>query len=143
MTIGSILRQKGTGVVAVEPAERLDAVARKLSAHRIGAVLVRDDGGAVLGILSERDIVRAIADQGEAALAQPAERLMTRHVVTVTLATPVNEAMEIMTHQRFRHLPVMDGGKLVGLVSIGDLVKARIAEAEQEAEALRSFVVAG
>ncbi|MFN6954574.1 MAG: CBS domain-containing protein [Acetobacteraceae bacterium] len=143
MTIGGILRDKGAGVVAVGPEERLDAVARKLSAHRIGAVLVRDDAGAVIGILSERDLVRAIADRGEAALALPAAELMTRDVVTVGLSTSVQEAMEIMTDRRFRHLPVMDQGRLVGLVSIGDCVKARIAEAEQEAEALRSFVVAG
>lgn len=143
MSIGAILRDKGAGVVAVGPGERLDGVARKLSAHRIGAVLVRDEAGAVIGILSERDLVRAIADRGEAALALSAAEVMTRDVVTVGLSTPVQEAMEIMTDRRFRHLPVMDEGRLVGLVSIGDCVKARIAEAEQEAEALRSFVIAG
>ena len=143
MTIGSILRDKGTGVVAVDPSEPLDAVARKLATHRIGAVLVRDEAGAVIGILSERDLVRAIAEQGAAALSLPAGTVMTRDVVAVGLATSVQEAMETMTDRRFRHLPVMDGGKLIGLVSIGDCVKARIAEAEQEAEALRSFVVAG
>jgi CBS domain-containing protein len=143
MTIGTILRAKGTGVVAVGPQERLDTVARTLARHRIGAVLVRDDDGAVVGILSERDVVRAIAEQGEAALALPAGRVMTRDVVTVGVAATVQQAMEIMTDGRFRHLPVMDQGKLVGLVSIGDCVKRRIAEAEQEAEALRSFVVAG
>jgi CBS domain-containing protein len=143
MTIGAILRDKGTGVVAVGPGESLHAVARTLSAHRIGAVLVRDEAGAVLGILSERDLVRAVAERGEAALSLPAAEVMTRDVVTVGLATTVQEAMETMTARRFRHLPVMDQGRLVGLVSIGDCVKARIAEAEQEAEALRSFVVAG
>jgi CBS domain-containing protein len=143
MTIGMILRAKGTGVVAVGPQERLDAVARTLARHRIGAVLVRDDDGAVVGILSERDVVSAIAEQGEAALALHAARVMTRDVVTVGLGATVQQAMEIMTDGRFRHLPVMDQGKLVGLVSIGDCVKRRIAEAEQEAEALRSFVVAG
>jgi CBS domain-containing protein len=143
MTIGSILRAKGPGVVAVGPKETLRDVARRLVSHRIGAVLVRDESGAVLGILSERDLVRAVAERGEAALIEPAEAVMTRDVVTVGLSTAVTEAMEIMTNKRFRHLPVMDSGKLVGLVSIGDLVKARIAEAEQEAEALRSFVVAG
>jgi CBS domain-containing protein len=143
MTIGAILREKGSGVVAVGPDTRLEEVARRLAEHRIGAVLVRDDSGAVLGILSERDLVRAVAERGAAALAEPAERVMTHDVVTVGLTTTVQEAMETMTARRFRHLPVMDQGKLVGLVSIGDCVKARIAEAEQEAEALRSFVVAG
>jgi CBS domain-containing protein len=143
MTVGSILRRKGAGVVAVGPQERLEGVARVLAAHRIGAVLVRDEAGAILGILSERDLVRAVAEKGAAALALPAEEVMTRDVVTVGLATTVQQAMEMMTDKRFRHLPVMDEGKLAGLVSIGDLVKARIAEAEQEAEALRSFVVAG
>jgi CBS domain-containing protein len=143
VTIGTILRAKGAGVVAVGPQERLDAVTRTLARHRIGAVLVRDDDGAVVGILSERDVVRAIAEQGEAALALHAARVMTRDVVTVGLGATVQQAMEIMTDGRFRHLPVMDQGKLVGLVSIGDCVKRRIAEAEQEAEALRSFVVAG
>lgn len=143
MTIGEILRGKGPGVVAVGPSEQLAHVARKLAEHRIGAVLVRSEDGAVLGILSERDVVRAIAEHGEASLAFPAERVMTREVVTVGLALPVQDAMATMTDRRFRHLPVVDGGKLVGLVSIGDCVKARIAEAEEEAEALRSFVVAG
>lgn len=143
MTIGAILRDKGTGVIAIGAEERLDAVARKLAAHGIGAVLVRDDSGGVTGILSERDIVRAVANGAEAALSLTAGEVMTRNVVTVGLATSVQEALGIMTDRRFRHLPVMDQGKLVGLVSIGDCVKARIAEAEQEAEALRSFVVAG
>lgn len=143
MTIGAILRDKGTGVVAIGAEEQLDAVARKLSLHRIGAVLVRDDAGVVVGIVSERDLVRALAERGEAALALRAGEVMTRNVVTVGLTTSVQEAMGIMTDRRFRHLPVMDQGKLVGLVSIGDCVKARIAEAEQEAQALRAFVVAG
>jgi len=142
MTIASILRQKGHDVFAVGPGEDAIAICRALAQHRIGAVLVRDEAGAVLGIVSERDIVRALAREGTTALARIARDLMTAELVTVTPQTPIAEALGLMTTHRCRHLPVMEEGRLVGLVSIGDLVKARIAEAESEAELLRSFVTA-
>jgi CBS domain-containing protein len=140
MTIADILRAKGQQVVSVDPGETLLGVCRVLAEHRIGAVLVRDPAGQVLGILSERDVVRTLA-RHDGATNLLAEQVMTREVRTVEPQTRVNEAMAIMTDGRFRHLPVTEQGRLAGMVSIGDLVKARIAEAEAEAEDLRAFVV--
>jgi CBS domain-containing protein len=142
MIIGSILRDKGTDVFSVGPGEDATAISRTLSQHRIGAVLVRDLDGNILGIVSERDIVRAVAREGAAALAHTARELMTADLLTVRGETHIAEALAIMTHHRCRHLPVIEDGRLTGMVSIGDLVKARIAEAEQEAENLRAFVTA-
>jgi CBS domain-containing protein len=141
MTIASILRRKGAEVVAVGVQDEVGAITRILAEARIGAVLVRDDGGDVLGIVSERDIVRCIATHGAAAVTMPAALLMTRALHTVTPATKITEALELMTDRRVRHLPVIaeDGG-LAGMVSIGDLVKARIDEALHEAEELRHYV---
>jgi CBS domain-containing protein len=142
MTIQKILRQKGGDVFSVGPGEDATAIARALAQHRIGAALVRDVDGAVLGIVSERDIVRALAQEGTTALSHTARDLMTADLVTATPATTIAEALGLMTNHRCRHLPVLEDGRLVGMVSIGDLVKARIAEAEQEAENLRAFVTA-
>ncbi len=142
MIINDILRHKGEDVFSVGPGEDATAIARSLAQHRIGAALVRDQGGAVLGIISERDIVRAVAREGALALSRTARDLMTADLVTVTLTTSVAEGMAMMTDHRCRHLPVMEQGRLAGMVSIGDLVKARIAEAEDEAESLRAFVTA-
>jgi CBS domain-containing protein len=141
MTIARILRQKGGDVVSVDAQEEVAGIARLLSQHRIGAVLVRDGAGDVLGIVSERDIVRCIAAHGCDAVTMPAARLMTRALHTVTPRTLVTEALALMTDRRVRHLPVMDeNGGLAGMVSIGDLVKARIDEALHEAEELRHYV---
>jgi CBS domain-containing protein len=141
MTIAKILDGKGSQVVSVGPADDALAIARTLAQHRIGAVLVRDAAGEVLGIVSERDIVRALASQGEASGALQAQQLMTRLLHTITPATAIGEALAMMTDRRVRHLPVIEaGGGLAGMISIGDLVKARIAEAEQEAQQLREFV---
>lgn len=139
--ISSILKGKGSEVVSVGPEDLVMAVARTLTERGIGAALVRDAAGQVLGIISERDIVRGMAAQGQGTTQLPAKRLMTHDLVTVTPQTTVAQAMALMTHHRVRHLPVMEGGKLVGLVSIGDLVKARIEEAEHEAAELRAYVV--
>ena len=142
MTIGAILRDKGTDVFSVGPGEDATAIAQSLAQHRIGAVLVRDLDGKILGIVSERDIVRAIAREGAAALSHTARELMTADLITVRSETQIAEAFAVMTKHRCRHLPVIEDGRLIGMVSIGDLVKARIAEAEQEAENLRAFVTA-
>ena len=139
--ISSILKGKGTDVVSVAPSDPVLSVARTLTERGIGAALVRDAAGGLLGIISERDIVRGMANQGQGTTQLPAERLMTRDLVTITRQTSVTEAMELMTRRRVRHLPVMEGGELVGLVSIGDLVKARIEEAEHEAAELKAYVV--
>ncbi len=142
MTIKSILRHKGEDVFSVGPGEDVTSVAQALAQHRIGAALVRSQDGEVLGIVSERDIVRAVAREGVAALSHTARDLMTAELVTVSPTTSVAEGLAIMTQRRCRHLPVMEHGKLAGMVSIGDLVKARIEQAEQEAESLRAFVTA-
>jgi len=141
MTIASILRTKGSHVISVGALEEVAAIARTLAEKRIGAVLVRDEGGDVLGIVSERDIIRCVASHGEEAVRIPAQQLMTRALHTVTPRTLVAEALGLMTERRVRHLPVIaEDGSLAGMVSIGDLVKARIDAALHEAEELRHYV---
>ena len=139
--ISKILKNKGREVVSVAPNAPVLSVARVLTERGIGAALVRDPAGALLGIISERDIVRGMANQGQGTTQLPAEKLMTRDLVTVTPQTRVSEAMELMTRRRVRHLPVLENGQLTGLVSIGDLVKLRIDEAEHEAAELKAYVV--
>jgi CBS domain-containing protein len=141
MIIEKILRVKGADVVGVAAQDEVGAIARTLAEKRIGAVLVRDGGGDVLGIISERDIVRCIAAHGADAVTMPAAQLMTRALHTVTPRTKLTEALSLMTDRRVRHLPVIEeDGSLAGMVSIGDLVKARIDEALHEAEELRHYV---
>jgi CBS domain-containing protein len=141
MTIAKILRLKGSRVVSVGTQDDAGTIVRTLSENRIGAVLVRDPAGDVLGIVSERDVVRCLAMHGAEAMTLPAAQLMTRALHTVTPRTMVTEALALMTDRRVRHLPVIeDDGSLAGLVSIGDLVKARIDEALHEAEELRHYV---
>ena len=139
--ISTILKNKGIEVVSVSPGDTVLSVARVLTERRIGAALVRDASGALLGIVSERDIVRGMAEQGQGTTQIPVERLMTRDLITVTPQTRVTEAMSLMTRRRIRHLPVLENGQLVGLVSIGDLVKRRIDEIEHEAAELKAYVV--
>lgn len=144
MRIEAIVRGKGDQVVSVSPRDTVAAVARTLAQHRIGAALVRGPDGALLGIVSERDIVRGMASHGVGTSQLATEQLMTRELVTARPEMSINEAMTLMTDRRVRHLPVLDtAGALVGLVSIGDLVKARIEEAELEAETLKAFVASG
>jgi CBS domain-containing protein len=141
MIIASILGAKGDEVVTVHPEDTVLSVARTLTQHRIGAALVRDAEGRILGIISERDIVRGMAGTGPGTSQVAAARLMTQDLLTVTPRTLVTDALSMMTHHRVRHLPVLEEERLVGLVSIGDLVKARIEEAVHEAEELRAYVV--
>jgi len=138
--VAAILRHKGHEVIAVGPAATVAEVAEVLRVRRIGAVLVTDSLGQLLGIVSERDIVRSMAAHGAATLERTAAQLMTRVVVTATPATTVPEAMHLMTEHRVRHIPVLDNGTLVGLVSIGDVVKARIMEQEQEMDSLKAYI---
>lgn len=140
MTVAAILDHKGHEIVSARPDDTLSAIAQLLTRHRIGAVLVRDAAGGVLGILSERDIVRAIASHGAQALAMTASAVMTREVVYGCPADTVDKVLATMTERRIRHLPVMHEGKLVGFVSIGDVVKRRIQDVEEEADQLRAFV---
>jgi CBS domain-containing protein len=140
-TIAEILRGKGSDVISVGPQDSAASVVGILTRHRIGAVLVRDPAGEVLGILSERDIVWGLASSGMATLDKPACELMTQALHTVTPRTSVVQAMSMITDRRVRHLPVLDDeGRLAGMVSIGDLVKHRIDEIEYEAEELRTYV---
>jgi CBS domain-containing protein len=141
MTVAAILKDKGFKVTAVAPHDTVAAVVAILAEARIGAVLVIDETAHLQGILSERDVVRALARHGAAALALPASELMTRDITTATPNTTVAEAMATMTCGRFRHLPVIDRGELVGLISIGDVVKARMSQQEHEVDSLKSYVV--
>ena len=138
-TIATILSHKGHEVISISPELTIGDVIRTLSDRRIGAVLLQD--GALMGIVSERDIIHALATHGAAALQMKARDLMTRKVQTATPDTAIRKAMEMMTEGRFRHIPVLDEGKLVGLVSIGDVVKARIMEQESEVDSLKAYVV--
>ena len=140
MNVKVILAAKGGDVVCIEPSADLAAAAKLLSARRIGVVVIRGAGGRLSGILSERDIVRAVSEHGADALALPVAQVMTRNVVTCSEEESVAGIMERMTVGKFRHLPVVTEGRLVGLVSIGDVVKQRVEEVERESEALRDYI---
>jgi CBS domain-containing protein len=140
MTVEHILQSKGHNVLTIDPDRTLGEAAQLLSERKIGAVLVSNTFRPVLGILSERDIVRAIAARGPSALDEPVSRSMTEKVMTCTCQSGINEVMEMMTQGKFRHVPVMEGGRLVGIVSIGDIVKHRLAEVEAETQAMRDYI---
>ena len=143
MKVSDILAAKGgtTGdVIGIEPTASLEAAAKLLSKHRIGAVVIRGAGGRLAGILSERDIVRAVAENGAEALKRSVAQVMTRDVVTCGEHDTCAEIMERMTARRFRHLPVLRDNTLVGLISIGDVVKQRVDEIERESEAMRDYI---
>lgn len=140
MKLSAILKLKGGSVFSVTPETRITEVIRLLAERRIGAVIVCDAEGELEGILSERDIVRTMAAEGGGVFSLTAADLMTRSPKVTTPDTTVVEAMEMMTDGRFRHLPVVERGRLIGLVSIGDVVKARISQQEQEVDSLRAYV---
>lgn len=139
MNVATILKAKGTDVETVNPSVTLGEVARLLAAKRIGAVLVME-GSRLAGILSERDIVKAIGHSGVEALDRTAREVMTSRIVTCDLNDSVDELMDRMTEGRFRHLPVIENGELAGIISIGDVVKHRIAETVMETEALKLYI---
>jgi CBS domain-containing protein len=141
MTVKAILSRKGSNVITIEPTRTLSEAVHTLAEHRIGAVVVVSPDGQVGGILSERDIVRALANRGPGALQDEVGQVMTRKVVTCTESDTVAEIMERMTQGKFRHLPVVERGRLVGLVSIGDVVKHRLGEMEHESNALREYIL--
>ncbi|HEY4142780.1 MAG TPA: CBS domain-containing protein [Pseudolabrys sp.] len=140
MNVKTILAAKGGEVVTIEPTADLAAATQLLTTYRIGAVLIRGAGGHIAGILSERDIVRALAKHGASALSLPVGQVMTREVMTCTDDETLCDVMERMTAGKFRHLPVVNKGKLVGLISIGDVVKQRVDEIEHESQALREYI---
>ena len=140
MTVARILAGKGRDVVTTQPYRTLKEVVELLSERRIGAVVVADADRNVLGIVSERDIVRALAQGGGEALDHPVSRHMTSRVVTIDERATIDAVMELMTSGRFRHMPVVVGGRLTGLVSIGDVVKHHTAEIETEKRALKDYI---
>ena len=140
MTLGSILRLKGSDVAHVALDTTIAAVAEFLTQRRIGAAVVCDSAHRLVGIISERDIVRSLARHGSRVLQMTAEQLMTRNPTTAPPSMSVPEAMALMTEGRFRHLPVLDGGQLAGIVSFGDVVKERISEQDHEVDSLRAYV---
>ncbi len=140
MTVSTILAAKGREVVTSQPHRTLHEAAKVLAERRIGALLVTDADGSLKGILSERDIVRAVATSGGEALKDPVSKHMTAKVVTCSEDDLITLVMEEMTRGRFRHLPVVKDGKLAGMISIGDVVKQRIAETEAESRSLRDYI---
>ena len=142
MVIDQILNDKGGEVISVSSGHTLEEAAGVLDTRRIGAVVALDESGGIVGVLSERDIVRQIARNGSSALGMSVAAAMTRDVVTVETTTGIDAALQTMTDRRIRHLPVLREGRLIGVVSIGDLVKWKIAETEAEAEAMKSYLSA-
>jgi CBS domain-containing protein len=140
MNVARILSEKGRHVLTTQPHRTLKEAAAQLAAKGVGAAVVSDDAIGVLGIISERDIVRAIGRGSANALEEPVSRHMTAKVTTVTEQASLEEVMEMMTNQRFRHLPVVENGRLVGIVSIGDVVKRHVDAIDNERKALREYI---
>ena len=143
MHVADILKTKGSNVVTSGADETVAATARLLNLKRIGAVVVCDAPGKVIGVISERDIIRGIAVNGQRALDMRVRDLMTSDVTVCKPTDTIAEVMQVMTLGRFRHLPVIEHGKLQGMISIGDVVKNRLEEADSEARSLRDYVLAG
>ncbi len=142
MQVRHILQEKGRAIVAIAQSATVGDAAQLLAEKRIGAVLVQDAQNKLSGILSERDVVRAVAADGSQALARTISAYMTKSVATCRESDTVEDLMEMMTRGRFRHVPVMDDEGLCGLISIGDVVKTRIAETLHEANSLREYISA-
>ncbi len=142
MNISEVLSSKGSSVVTVEPGRTVTELVALLAEHRIGAVPVVD-GGSTVGIVSERDVVRRLASEGADVLNQPVSELMTTDLITCTPADALDDIARLMTERRIRHLPVLDGGGLAGIVTIGDVVAARLRELEKTREQLESYITQG
>jgi CBS domain-containing protein len=143
MNVATVLKSKGRAVTTARPSTMLSEIAEKLATKKIGAIVVVGDQGRVNGIISERDVVRAVAERGATALSLPVGEIMTRTVVTCQESTTLDELMEIMTAGRFRHVPVVEDDALVGIVSIGDVVKYHLADMALEVTAMRSYLATG
>jgi CBS domain-containing protein len=143
MNIAQILKSKGRAVATAPPDATLSEIIAKLAQKKIGAVVIVGDNGEVVGILSERDIIRQLGEHGAAALKDPASKSMTSSVISCQETSTLEEMMELMTQGRFRHVPVIEDGSLVGIVSIGDIVKHHVAEVEMEVTAMREYFATG
>ena len=143
MNVAAILKEKGRSVFTSAPEIPLQEIARELTQNGVGCIVLVDNKGAISGIVSERDIVKALAQSGSKALEAPASKTMTKDVITCREADTIDELMAEMTVRRVRHIPVVENDELVGIVSIGDVVKHRIAEAEMEAAAMRAYIATG
>ncbi len=143
MNIGQILKAKGRAVATARPDTSLLEIAHKLAQKKIGAIVIVGDKGDVVGIISERDIIRKLGERGPSVLNEPVSETMTANVISCQETSTLDELMEIMTQGRFRHVPVIEDGALVGIVSIGDVVKNHIAEVEMEVTAMRGYFVTG
>ncbi|WP_029005135.1 CBS domain-containing protein [Azorhizobium doebereinerae] len=141
MTVSAILQNKGTSIVTISPDVSLSEAVRSLAEHRIGAIVAVDAQARVAGIISERDVVRILGEKGPDVLSEPVSSVMTRTVVTCTTSETVPGVMERMTRGRFRHVPVVEDGRLLGIISIGDVVKFRVEEMERESAALRDYIM--
>ncbi|WP_309661390.1 CBS domain-containing protein [Sphingomonas sp.] len=139
MTIAAILSSKGSEVATIGAEDRVSAAVETLGQRRIGALPVVEDG-RIVGIMSERDVIYCLRDHGAEALGWPVSRVMSAPAITADPTTPVMSALGLMTQRRIRHLPVMEGGRIIGIVSIGDLVKYRMDRIEAEADAMRSYI---
>lgn len=143
MNVASILKVKGKSVTTARPDDSVEGAAQKLFSRRIGAVVVVGDSGHVAGIVSERDIIRVIAEKGASGLQLSLNDIMTKNVMSCTQASTIEQLMTVMTQGRFRHLPVVEEGSLVGIISIGDVVKHHVAEVEMEVSAMRDYLATG
>lgn len=143
MIIGQILKSKGRSVMTARRDDTVHEIASRLSHRKIGAIVIINGTEQVEGIVSERDIIRLVAEHGGKALSMPASAAMTRNVVSCTSKATIEEIMDIMTNGRFRHLPVVEGGKLAGIISIGDVVKHHTAEVQLEVTAMRDYLATG
>jgi CBS domain-containing protein len=142
MLVSQIIKEKGDIVFTTTPEETVRSAAQLLDQRKVGAMVVVNRSGGVIGILSERDVVRVVAEAGGEGLDRPVSSCMTREVIFALPGESVDELMSRMTDRRVRHLPVVDNGRLVGIVSIGDLVKRKIAETQAEAEELKAYIAA-
>ncbi len=140
MTAARILSEKGSEVFTVSPDNTLAEAAATLSQHKVGAAVAVDAAGAPVGVFSERDLAKAVGSQGPSALNAPVASVMSTGLITAQPASSIDDLMGIMTDKRVRHILVMDGNQLTGVVSIGDVVKRKIAAAEQEAESLKAYI---
>lgn len=143
MKVQEILAHKGGDVMTVQPTETVGTLSHRLRMARVGALIVSEDGVHMKGIVSERDIVGCVAEHGAEALGKPVSSIMSARVVTCTASDNISSIARIMTENRVRHVPVLDGGRLVGVVSIGDIVKHRLDEVELESRVLRDLAIAG